>query len=65
MDDSDADDVEVILDRDAAVLTGPRVASGGQSDVFVSRESLRNPTSGVPNPDTTRHLNGDSAVARA
>ena len=28
---------------------------GGQSDVFVSKESLRNPSSGVPSLDTTRH----------
>ena len=29
------------------------------------QESLRNPFSGVPNPDTTRHWGGDSAVAGA
>ena len=39
MDDSDADDFEVIPDRDAAVLC----ASGRQSDVFVSRENSRSP----------------------
>ena len=41
MDDLDADDFEVILDIVAAV--------------FVSKESLRNPSAGVPSPDTTRH----------
>ena len=30
-------------------------ASGGQSDVSVSKESLQKPSSGVPDPDTARH----------
>ena len=55
MDDPDADDFEAIPGRDVAVLTWPKGAPGGQSGVFVSKESLRNPSSGVPSPDTTRH----------
>ena len=49
MDESDADDFEVIPGRNAAVLTCPRV------HLEDSKESLCNPSSGVPNPDTTRH----------
>ena len=40
MDDSDADDFEVIPGTNAAVLTCLRGASGGQSGVFVSKEKL-------------------------
>ena len=55
MDDSDVDDYEAVPDRNAAVLDLCQSTSGGQLDVFGSKESLRNPSSGVTNPDTTRH----------
>ena len=38
-----------------AVLTCAGGASGGQSGVAVSKESLQNPSSGIPDPDTARH----------
>ena len=53
MDDSDADGFEVIPGRNAAVLTCPRVHL--EDNPMFSAKSLRNPSSGVPNPDTTRH----------
>ena len=55
MDDSDVDDFEILPGRNAAVLTCAGGASGGQSDVSVSKESLQNPSFGVPDPDTARH----------
>ena len=51
-----------IPDRDAAVLTGPRVR-GTIRCLRQQRELAQ--SSGVPNPDTTRHWNGESAVAGA
>ena len=41
MDDSDLDDFEAVLDRNAAVLTCARVHCGGQFDVIVSREHAK------------------------
>ena len=51
MDDSNVNDFEDVVDRNAAVLTCARV----HLEVFVSKESLQNPSSGVPDPDTARH----------
>ena len=62
MDDSDADDFDPIPDRVCCCLDWSQGASGGQSDVFVSKESLQNPSSGVPEPDTARHWNGTVLV---
>ena len=60
VDDSGADDFEVIPGRNAAVLTCPTVHLEGNPMSSSAKRS-----SGVPNPDTTRHWNGDSAVAGA
>ena len=53
IDDSDVNDFEVIPERCCLDLL--QSTSRGQFDVFISRESLQNPSSGVPNPETTRH----------
>ena len=50
-------------DRDEGSRPRPMPRPGGQSNVFVIEESLHNPSSGVPNPDSTRHWSGDSSVA--
>ena len=50
MDDSDVNDFEAVPDRNAAVLT----CDGVHLEDNVSTESLQNPSSCVPDPDTAR-----------
>ena len=55
MDDSDADDFEVILGRNAAVLSCPKVHLEDNVMSSSAKGACEIPPSGVPNPDTTRH----------